>query len=73
MSRSEGRSTRPPVNPPPTRTRASEVAIRAALRAIQDAGLPVEKVCVNGGKVEIHCAPVEPAKPRENDKGLEKW
>lgn len=57
----------------PTRTRASEKAIRAALRAIQDAGLPVEKVCVNGGKVEIHCAPVEPGKPRRNDEGLEKW
>lgn len=56
-----------------TRTRTSEKAIRAALRAIQDAGLPVEKVCVNGGKVEIHCAPVERVNERPDDKGLEKW
>lgn len=57
----------------PTRTRASEKAIRAALRAIQDAGLPVEKVCVNGGKVEIHCAPIERGDEQSDDKGLEKW
>lgn len=66
--------TRAPDHPPqPTRTRASESAIRAALRAIQEAGLPVEKVCVNGGRVEIHCAAVDRAELRAKDDGLEKW
>jgi hypothetical protein len=59
--------------PPATRIRASEKAIRAALRAIQDAGLPVDKVCVNGSQVEIHCLAVEETKPTKNDGGLKSW
>lgn len=60
------------VAPKATRVRASEKAIRAALRAIKDAGLPVDKVCVSGGQVEIHCSLVE-RETQENDGGLEKW
>jgi hypothetical protein len=62
--------------PAPTtgrRVRASEKAIRAALNAIQSAGLPVDKVCVSGGQVEIHCRPVEGSTSTENDGGLEDW
>lgn len=58
---------------PARRVRASETAIRAALKAIQDAGLPVEKLCVNGGQVEIHCGSVENRPAPKNDGGLEKW
>lgn len=58
---------------PSKRIRASESAIRAALKAIQDAGLPVDKVCISGGQVEIHCRSVEDAKSAENDGGLKKW
>jgi|HigsolmetaAR201D_1030396.scaffolds.fasta_scaffold24669_2 hypothetical protein len=58
---------------PVKRVRASENAIRAALKAIQDTGLPVEKVCVTGGMVEIHCAPIEIAGSREKDGGLKDW
>lgn len=56
-----------------TRVRASEKAIRAALKAIQDAGLPVDKVCVSGAQVEIHCGPVERVRTDQNDGDLEKW
>lgn len=56
-----------------TRTRASEKAIRAALFALHDAGMAVEKLCVNGGKVEIHCARVEVGGDHREDTGLEKW
>lgn len=58
---------------PSTRVRASEKAIRAALNAIQGAGLPVGKVCISGAKVEIHCGPVESATAPEKDEGLEEW
>ena len=62
-----------PITERQTRVRASASAISAALKAIQDAGLPVEKVCVTGGKVEIHCAPVDGAARPENDEGLKQW
>ena len=55
------------------RVRASETAIRAALKAIQDAGLPVGKVCINGGQVEIHCSPVGKTDDGRNNEGLEAW
>lgn len=55
------------------RVRASEHAIRAALSAIQQAGLPVEKVCVAGGQVEIHCRPMEASNEAVNDGGLKDW
>jgi len=58
---------------PSKRVRASETAIRAALKAIQDAGLPVEKVCVSGGQIEIHCLPVEAGSTAEKDEGLKDW
>jgi len=59
--------------PSSQRIRASESAIRAALKAIQDAGLPVEKLLVKGGQVEIHCRHIEDAEQEEKDTGLEKW
>lgn len=55
------------------RVRASDRALRIALKAIQDAGLPVDKVCVSGGQVEIHCRPVDGAAPAQNDGGLKDW
>lgn len=56
-----------------SRVRASEPAITAALKALRQAGMSVEKVCVKGGQVEIHCGHVE-LKP-EGDKGgdLDQW
>lgn len=58
---------------PVKRVRASENALRIALKVVKDSGLPVEKLCVNGGQIEIHIAGVE-GKPLEyNDEGLEKW
>lgn len=58
---------------PSKRVRASEKAIKAALNAIQSAGLPVDKVCVSGGQVEIHCGSVEGNTPAKNDGGLKDW
>lgn len=55
------------------RVRASEHAITAALNAIKAAGLPVEKLCITGGQVEIHCTPVEAQPEEEKDWGLKKW
>lgn len=57
----------------PSRVRASEVAIKAALKAIQEAGIPVDKVCVNGGSVEIHCGQIDGARAPEKDAGLDEW
>jgi hypothetical protein len=55
------------------RVRASQPAIRAALQAIKDVGLTVGKVCVAGGKVEIHCGSVEPGDNDERNSGLKPW
>ena len=72
MSRAE-RFTPEERDRPRSRIRASETAIKAALKALRESGLHVEKVCVTGGQVEIHCAPVAGAGPAENDDGLEQW
>ncbi|MFC3208081.1 hypothetical protein [Aquamicrobium soli] len=56
-----------------SRVRTSEKAIRAALKALQDAGLSVDKVCVSGAQIEIHCGHVERVEPQEEDGGLEEW
>lgn len=57
----------------PKRLRASQSAIRAALSAMKASGLPVDKVCVIGGHIEIHCGHVEAGSGPEKDEGLEKW
>ncbi|TPM89824.1 hypothetical protein [Mesorhizobium sp. B2-1-3A] len=61
------------IAPEPKRLRASEAAIRAALQALKASGLPVDKVCVIGGHVEIHCGHVDGGASPEKDEGLEKW
>lgn len=61
------------ITPEPKRLRASETAIRAALRAVRASGLPVDKVCVIGGHVEIHCGHVEGSAAPAKDEGLEEW
>lgn len=58
---------------PVKRVRASENALRIALKVVKDSGLPVEKLCVNGGQIEIHIAGVESKLLEYNDEGLEKW
>lgn len=55
------------------RVRASERALRIALKAIQDSGLPVDKVCVSGGQIEIHCRPVEGDDQPKNHGGPKDW
>ncbi|TIR97928.1 MAG: hypothetical protein E5X01_26990 [Mesorhizobium sp.] len=55
------------------RTRASQSAIRATLQALKAAGLPVDKVLVVGGQVEIHCGHVEGGSTPEKDGGLKQW
>lgn len=55
------------------RLRASRAAISAALQAIKASGLPVDKVCVIGGQVEIHCGQVEGSIGAEKDGSLEQW
>lgn len=55
------------------RVRASRKAIEAALEALAARGLAVDKLCVEGGKVEIVIASVEADSAPVNRKGLEKW
>jgi hypothetical protein len=55
------------------RVRASERAIRAALKAIQASGMSVDKLLITGGQVEIRCASVEGSTHDQDDGGLEKW
>lgn len=56
-----------------SRVRASASAIKAALTALRETGIAVDKVCVSGGKVEIHCAHIEGERVDEKDGGLEEW
>ncbi|RUW97337.1 hypothetical protein EN784_01395 [bacterium M00.F.Ca.ET.141.01.1.1] len=62
---------RPPVDV--KRLRASQAAIRVTLRALKEAGLPVDKVCVIGGQVEIHCGHLDGGTAVEKDEGLQQW
>lgn len=59
--------------PAPRQTRASEAALRKALRAVQAEGLAVERLCITGGQYEIHFAGVERKTPPPKDEGLEQW
>lgn len=65
--------TAPALAQPAKRVRASERALRIALKAIQDAGLPVDKLCVTGGQIEIHCGHVDDAAPSPDHGGLKDW
>lgn len=56
-----------------SRVRASERAVTIALKALKSAGLSVDKLCIAGGQIEIHCGGVEPKTPTEEDDGLEPW
>jgi hypothetical protein len=58
---------------PAKRVRASERALRIALKVVQDSGLSVEKVCVTGGQIEIHCGHVEDQQPSPDHGGLKDW
>ncbi len=59
--------------PPQKRVRASEHALTTALKAMQACGLPVGKVCINGGRIEIHTAGDDCVEAEEDNGGLEKW
>lgn len=58
---------------PQKRVRASEHALKTALKAMQDCGLSVGKVCINGGRIEIHTTHVEGEQPEEDNGGLKDW
>lgn len=55
------------------RVRASERALRVTLQAMKDAGLAVDKVCITGAQIEIHCGGVEAPVAEKNDGGPEDW
>ncbi len=58
---------------PRSRTRVSERALTVTLKAMQEAGMPVDRVCITGGQIEIHCTPIAGETRKANDGGLEKW
>jgi len=64
-------------NQPParkaTRVRASETALRKALKVARESGLAVDKLLISGGQFELHFAGVERENRPEHDEGLEKW
>lgn len=67
MKRKHGDHTGP-------RVRASEAAIRTAIKAAKAEGLIIDKLCVIAGQVEIHIrGSNEVEAPEEEDSGLEKW
>lgn len=55
------------------RTRTSERALSIALKALKDAGLSVDKVCISGAQIEIICGGVEAKPAPENDRRLKQW
>lgn len=55
------------------RIRASERAILVAIKAIQSAGLSVDKLLINGAQVEIRCTSVEGDRDDRDDAGLKQW
>jgi hypothetical protein len=65
--------TAPAAFQPARRVRASERALRIALKVVQDSGLSVEKLCVNGGQIDIHCMNIEEKTPSTDDGGLKDW
>ncbi|MDQ0319992.1 hypothetical protein QO002_002130 [Pararhizobium capsulatum DSM 1112] len=65
--------TAPALFQPAKRVRASERALRIALRVVQDTGLSVEKLCITGGQIEIHCGRVDAEKPSPDHGGPEDW
>jgi hypothetical protein len=58
---------------PQKRVRASEHALKTAIKAMKDCGLSVGKVCINGGRIEIHTAGDDGVEAEEDNGGLEKW
>lgn len=62
---------------PQKRVRASEHAVKVAIKAMKDSGLTISKVSINGGRIEIHCTGGGDDKGYEGDEyaglGLEKW
>lgn len=62
-----------PFDPKHKRVRASEHAVSAVLKAMAENGLHVGKLCIEGGKVEIHVADVDGESAPANHGGPEKW
>jgi hypothetical protein len=60
-------------NPKQRRKRLSEASMKAALKALADAGMQVQRVVVRGGEAEIVCGPVEHDPDTRNDGGLKEW
>lgn len=56
----------------PKRVRASENALRIALKVARDSGLTVDKLLIVGGQFEIHVHPVDGEAKPENHGGLRK-
>lgn len=58
---------------PKCRIRASQAAMEKAIAAIQNSGLTVDKLLIEGGRIEIRIAGVEQHGKPENDDGLQPW
>jgi len=54
-----------------TRLRASKNTVAMTLKALQDAGVPIAKVLIEGSRIEIVCGGAAGA--LEVDDGLESW
>lgn len=57
-----------------SRVRASEAAIKATLKAMRENGISIARVCITGGKVEIHPGEVEAGSaPANTDGRIKPW
>lgn len=65
--------TTPSTHEATKRVRASERAVTVALLAMKAAGLSVDRLCISGGQVEIHCGSVETKPEPKNHGGLKDW
>ncbi len=58
---------------PKTRIRSSQATIEKAISAAQSCGLTVDKLLINGGRVELRLAPVDAQAQKTNPAGPKKW
>jgi hypothetical protein len=58
---------------PRKRVRASQHALTKTIKAMQDCGLTIARVSINGGRIEIHCTPGSDREEVDEYEGLGKW
>lgn len=58
---------------PQKRVRASQHALTKTIKAMQECGLTIARVSLNGGRIVIHCTPGSDQEEVDEYEGLGKW